>query len=270
MIAFLIVKTIRKTIMSSLSQDEINSLTKAQSASVSSNDVITYKGNFIGDLTGIASYAKALLKSFRFSIIGDDASGYVDITGDAPANLTLVVAHAAKADSADYTAKAGVASLAFNSDLANLATFAIETGCLRNFIIKFTEDSAIKGSMTWDSDTSTVTMKIDKVDLAKSGVTLVEGATSADTEKFDKTKLYFDVPNSALWFYDNQSNVWKNLLQYITDYLVTLTNKDTEQQAQIDKNTADIADLQPTKYTVTFNNKTYSMRNTLIDEVSNG
>lgn len=270
MIAFLIVKTIRKTIMSSLSQDEINSLTKAQSASVSSNDVITYKGNFIGDLTGIASYAKALLKSFRFSIIGDDASGYVDITGDAPANLTLVVTHAAKADSADYTAKAGVASLAFNSDLANLATFAIEAGCLRNLIIKFTEDSAIKGSMTWDSDTSTVTMKIDKVDLAKAGVTLVDNITSADTEKFDKTKLYFDVPNSALWFYDNQSNVWKNLLQYITDYLVTLTNKDTEQQAQIDKNTTDIADLQPTKYTVTFNNKTYSMRNTLIDEVSNG
>lgn len=256
--------------MSSLSQDEINKLTSTQSTSSSNEAVITYKGNFIGDLTGISSYAKALLKSFRFSIIGDDASGYVDITGDAPANLTLVVAHAAKADSADYTAKAGVASLAFNSDLANLATFAIETGCLRNLIIKFTEDSAIQGSMTWDSDTSTVTMKIDKVDLAKAGVTLVDNITSADTEKFDKTKLYFDVPNSALWFYDNQANKWKNLLQYITDYLVTLTNKNTEQQAQIDKNTADIADLQPTKYTVTFNNKTYSMRNTLIDEVSNG
>lgn len=270
MIAFLVVKTIRKTIMSSLSQDEINKLTSTQSTRSSNEAVTTYKGIFIGDLTGIASYAKALLKSFRFSIIGDDASGYVDITGDAPANLTLVVTHAAKADSADYTAKAGVASLAFNADLANLATFALEAGCLRTFVIKFTEDSAIKGSMTWDSDTSTVTMKIDKVDLAKAGVTLVDNITSADTEKFDKTKLYFDVPNSALWFYDNQSNVWKNLLQYITDYLVTLTNKDTEQQAQIDKNTTDIADLQPTKYTVTFNNKTYSMRNTLIDEVSNG
>ncbi len=256
--------------MSSLSQDEINKLTSTQSTRTSNEAVTTYKGNFIGDLTGIASYAKALLKSFRFSIIGDDASGYVDITGDAPANLTLVVTHAAKADSADYTAKAGVASLAFNSDLANLATFAIEAGCLRNFIIKFTEDSAIQGTMTWDSATSTATMKIDKVDLAKSGVTLVEGATSADTAKFDKTKLYFDVPNSALWFYDNQANKWKNLLQYITDYLVTLTNKDTEQQAQINKNTADIADLQPTKYTVTFNNKVYSMRNTLINEVSNG
>lgn len=270
MIAFLIVKTIRKTIMSSLSQDEINKLTSTQSTRSSNEAVTTYKGNFIGDLTGIASYAKALLKSFRFSIIGDDASGYVDITGDAPANLVLVVSHAAKADSADYTAKAGVASLAFNADLANLATFALEAGCLRTFVIKFTEDSAIKGTMTWDSDTSTVTMNIDKVDLAKAGVTLVDNITSADTEKFDKTKLYFDVPNSALWFYDNQSNVWKNLLQYITDYLVTLTNKDTEQQAQIDKNTEDIADLQPTKYTVTFNNKTYSMRNTLIDEVSNG
>lgn len=270
MIAFLVVKTIRKTIMSSLSQDEINKLTSTQSTRSSNEAVTTYKGNFIGDLTGIASYAKALLKSFRFSIIGDDASGYVDITGDAPANLVLVVSHAAKADSADYTAKAGVASLAFNADLANLATFALEAGCLRTFVIKFTEDSAIKGTMTWDGDTSTVTMKIDKVDLAKAGVTLVDNITSADTEKFDKTKLYFDVPNSALWFYDNQSNVWKNLLQYITDYLVTLTNKDTEQQAQIDKNTADIADLQPTKYTVTFNNKTYSMRNTLIDEVSNG
>ena len=255
--------------MSSLSQDEINSLTKAQSASVSSNDVITYKGNFIGDLTGIASYTKALLKAFRFSIIGDDASGYVDITGDAPANLTLVVTHAAKADSADYTAKAGVASLAFNSDLANLATFAIETGCLRNLIIKFTEDSAIQGSMTWNSDTSTATINVDKIDLVKSGVLLIENVTDADKEKLDTSKIYFDVKNSALWFYTGTK--WKNLLQYITDYLVTLTNKDTEQQAQIDKNTADIADLQPTKYTVTFNNKTYSMRNTLVNsEVENG
>ena len=148
MIAFFLFKTIRKTIMSSLSQDEINKLTSTQSTRASNEAVITYKGKFIGDLTGISSYAKALLKPFRFSIIGDDASGYVDITGDAPANLILVVTHAAKADSADYTAKAGVASLAFNSDLANLATFAIETGCLRNFIIKFTEDSAIKSSMT--------------------------------------------------------------------------------------------------------------------------
>ena len=268
MIAFLLVKTIRKTIMSSLSQDEINKLTSTQSTRSSNEAVTTYKGNFIGDLTGIASYAKALLKSFRFSIIGDDASGYVDITGDAPANLTLVVTHAAKADSADYTAKAGVASLAFNADLANLATFALETGCLRNFIIKFTEDSAIQGSMTWDSDTSTATINVDKIDLVKSGVLLIENVTDADKEKLDTSKIYFDVKNSALWFYTGTE--WKNLLQYITDYLVTLTNKDTEQQAQIDKNTADIADLQPTKYTVTFNNKVYSMRNTLINEVSNG
>lgn len=128
MIAFWIVKTIRKTIMSSLSQDEINKLTSTQSTRASNEAVITYKGKFIGDLTGISSYAKALLKPFRFSIIGDDASGYADITGDAPANLSLVVSHAVKADSADYTAKAGVASLAFNADLANLATFAIESG----------------------------------------------------------------------------------------------------------------------------------------------
>lgn len=270
MIAFLVVKTIRKTIMSSLSQDEINKLTSTQSTRTSNNAVTTYKGNFIGDLTGIASYAKTLLKSFRFSIIGDDASGYVDITGDAPANLTLVVSHATKADLADYTAKAGVASLAFNADLANLATYAIETGRLRTFVIKFTEDSAIKGTMTWDSDTSTATIKIDKVDLAQAGVIVFDNITSADTKKFDKTKLYFDVPHSALWFYDNQAKVWKNLLQHITNYLAALTNKDTAQQAQINKNTADIADLHPTKYTVTFNNKTYSMRNTLIDEVSNG
>ena len=270
MIAFLLVKTIRKTIMSSLSQDEINKLTSTQSTRSSNEAVTTYKGNFIGDLTGIASYAKALLKPFRFSIIGDDASGYADITGDAPANLTLVVTHAAKADSADYTAKAGVASLAFNADLANLATFALETDCLHNFIIQFSEDSVIKGSMEWNKENSTATITVNSADLFKAGIVSVNNITEDDTNSFDTTKIYFDTAKSALWFYDNQSNVWKNLLQYITDYLVTLTNKNTEQQAQIDKNTADIADLQPTKYTVTFNNKTYSMRNTLIDEVSNG
>lgn len=270
MIAFLIVKTIRKTIMSSLSQDEINKLTSTQSTSSSNEAVTTYKGNFIGDLTGIASYAKALLKSFRFSIIGDDASGYADITGDAPANLVLVVSHATKADSADYTAKAGVASLAFNADLANLATFALETGCLRNFVIKFSEDSVIKGSMEWNKEKSTATITVNSADLFKAGIVSVNNITEDDTNSFDTTKIYFDTAKSALWFYDNQSNVWKNLLQYITDYLVTLTNKDTEQQAQIDKNTADIADLQPTKYTIRFNNKDYSMRNTLVDEVSNG
>lgn len=255
--------------MSSLSQDEINKLTSTQSTRSSNEAVTTYKGNFIGDLTGISSYAKALLKSFRFSIIGDDASGYVDITGDAPANLSLVVSHAAKADSADYTAKAGVASLAFNADLANLATYALEAGYLRTFVIKFAEDSAVKGTMTWDSDTSTATINVDKIDLVKSGVLLIENVTDADKEKLDTSKIYFDVKNSALWFYTGTE--WKNLLQYITDYLVTLTNKDTEQQAQIDKNTADIADLQPTKYTISFGGKDYSMRNTLVNsEVENG
>ena len=254
--------------MSTLTQAEVDSATNANPTSTYSTPTEIIADKFIGELIGNATTAKALQKNWRLRLIGD-VEGYADLNAS-DADLKVTVNEASHAHTADFVGSANYATTTALADLANLATFAIETSCLRNFIIKFTEDSAIQGSMTWDSDTSTVTMKIDKVDLAKSGVTLVDNITSADTEKFDKTKLYFDVPNSALWFYDNQANKWKNLLQYITDYLVTLTNKDTEQQAQIDKNTADIADLQPTKYTVTFNNKTYSMRNTLIDEVSNG
>ena len=60
----------------------------------------------------------------------------------------------------------------------------------------------------------------------------------------------------------------------VTDLQTNLNNLGSIVDAakvKIDKNTADIADLQPTKYTVTFNNKTYSMRNTLVNsEVENG
>lgn len=254
--------------MSTLTQEEVDSATNANPTNTYNTPTEVIANKFIGELIGNATTAKALQKIWRLRLVGD-VEGYADLNAS-DADLKVTVKHSEHAHTADFVGTANYATTTALADLANLATFALEAGCLRTFVIKFTEDSAIKGSMTWDSDTSTVTMKIDKVDLAKAGVTLVDNITSADTEKFDKTKLYFDVPNSALWFYDNQSNVWKNLLQYITDYLVTLTNKDTEQQAQIDKNTADIADLQPTKYTVTFNNKTYSMRNTLIDEVSNG
>lgn len=254
--------------MSTLTQEEVDSATNANPTSTYSTPTEIIADKFIGELIGNATTAKALQKNWRLRLVGD-VEGYADLNAS-DADLKVTVKHSEHAHTADFVGTANYATTTALADLANLATFALETGCLRNFIIKFTEDSAIQGSMTWNSDTSTVTMKIDKVDLAKAGVVLVDNITLADTEKFDKTKLYFDVPNSALWFYDNQANVWKNLLQYITDYLVTLTNKDTEQQVQIDKNTADIADLQPTKYTVTFNNKTYSMRNTLIDEVSNG
>ena len=253
--------------MSTLTQAEVDSATNTKQASTYNTPTEVIADKFIGELIGNATTAKALQKNWRLRLVGD-VEGYADLNAS-DADLKVTVNEASHARTADFVGTANYATTTALADLANLATFALETDCLRKFVIKFTEDSAIKGSMTWDSDTSTATMKIDKVDLAKAGVTLVDNITSADTEKFDKTKLYFDVPNSALWFYDNQSNVWKNLLQYITDYLVTLTNKDTEQQAQIDKNTADIADLQPTKYTVTFNNKVYSMRNTLINEVSN-
>lgn len=254
--------------MSTLTQAEVDSATNANPTSTYSTPTEIIADKFIGELIGNATTAKALQKNWRLRLIGD-VTGYSDLNAS-DADLKVTVNEANHARTADFVGSANYATTTALADLANLATFALETDCLRHFVIKFTEDSAVKGTMTWDSDTSTVTMKIDKVDLAKAGVTLIDNVTSADTEKFDKTKLYFDVPNSALWFYDNQANVWKNLLQYITDYLVTLTNKDTEQQAQIDKNTADIADLQPTKYTIRFNNKDYSMRNTLVDEVSNG
>lgn len=254
--------------MSTLTQAEVDSATNTKQASTYNTPTEVIADKFIGELIGNATTAKALQKNWRLRLVGD-VSGYADLNAS-DADLKVTVNEASHAHTADFVGTANYATTTALADLANLATFALEAGSLRTFVIKFTEDSAIKGSMTWDSDTSTVTMKIDKVDLAKSGVVLVDNITLADTEKFDKTKLYFDVPNSALWFYDNQANVWKNLLQYITDYLVTLTNKDTEQQTQIDKNTEDIADLQPTKYTVTFNNKVYSMRNTLINEVSNG
>lgn len=254
--------------MSTLTQAEVDSATNANPTSTYSTPTEIIADKFIGELIGNATTAKALQKNWRLRLIGD-VTGYADLNAS-DADLKVTVNEANHAHTADFVGSANYATTTALADLANLATFALETDCLRKFVIKFTEDSAIQGSMTWNSDTSTATINVDKIDLVKSGVLLIENVTDADKEKLDTSKIYFDVKNSALWFYDNQSNVWKNLLQYITDYLVTLTNKDTEQQTQIDKNTEDIADLQPTKYTVTFNNKVYSMRNTLINEVSNG
>lgn len=252
--------------MSTLTQAEVDSATNANPTSTYSSPTEIIADKFIGELIGNATTAKALQKNWRLRLVGD-VTGYADLNAS-DADLKVTVNEASHAHTADFVGSANYATTTALADLANLATFALETGTLRKFIIKFSEDSAIQGSMTWDSDTSTATINVDKIDLVKSGVLLIENVTDADKEKLDTSKVYFDVKNSALWFYTGTE--WKNLLQYITDYLVTLTNKDTEQQAQIDKNTTDIADLQPTKYTVTFNNKTYSMRNTLIDEVSNG
>lgn len=252
--------------MSTLTQAEVDSATNANPTSTYSTPTEIIADKFIGELIGNATTAKALQKNWRLRLIGD-VTGYSDLNAS-DADLKVTVNEANHARTADFVGSANYATTTALADLANLATFALETDCLRKFVIKFTEDSAIQGLMTWDSDTSTATINVDKIDLVKSGVLLIENVTDADKEKLDTSKVYFDVKNSALWFYTGTE--WKNLLQYITDYLVTLTNKDTEQQAQIDKNTADIADLQPTKYTVTFNNKVYSMRNTLIDEVSNG
>lgn len=252
--------------MSTLTQAEVDSATNANPTSTYSTPTEIIADKFIGELIGNATTAKALQKNWRLRLVGD-VTGYADLNAS-DADLKVTVNEASHAHTADFVGSANYATTTALADLANLATFALETGTLRKFIIKFSEDSAIQGSMTWDSNTSTATINVDKIDLVKSGVLLIENVTDADKEKLDTSKIYFDVKNSALWFYTGTE--WKNLLQYITDYLVTLTNKDTEQQVQIDKNTADIADLQPTKYTVTFNNKTYSMRNTLIDEVSNG
>ena len=252
--------------MSTLTQAEVDSATNANPTSTYSTPTEIIADKFIGELIGNATTAKALQKNWRLRLVGD-VTGYADLNAS-DADLKVTVNEASHAHTADFVGSANYATTTALADLANLATFALETGTLRKFIIKFSEDSAIQGSMTWDSDTSTATINVDKIDLVKSGVLLIENVTDADKEKLDTSKIYFDVKNSALWFYTGTE--WKNLLQYITDYLVTLTNKDTEQQTQIDKNTEDIADLQPTKYTVTFNNKVYSMRNTLINEVSNG
>lgn len=253
--------------MSTLTQAEVDSATNANPTSTYSTPTEIIADKFIGELIGNATTAKALQKNWRLRLIGD-VTGYADLNAS-DADLKVTVNEANHAHTADFVGTANYATTTALADLANLATFALETDCLRKFVIKFTEDSAIQGSMTWNSDTSTATINVDKIDLVKSGVLLIENVTDADKEKLDTSKIYFDVKNSALWFYTGTE--WKNLLQYITDYLVALTNKDTEQQAQIDKNTADIADLQPTKYTISFGGKDYSMRNTLVNsEVENG
>lgn len=253
--------------MSTLTQEEVDSATNANPTNTYNTPTEIIADKFIGELIGNATTAKALQKNWRLRLVGD-VTGYADLNAS-DADLKVTVNEASHAHTADFVGSANYATTTALADLANLATFALETGTLRKFIIKFSEDSAIQGTMTWDSDTSTATINVDKIDLVKSGVLLIENVTDADKEKLDTSKIYFDVKNSALWFYTGTE--WKNLLQYITDYLVTLTNKDTEQQAQIDKNTADIADLQPTKYTISFGGKDYSMRNTLVNsEVENG
>lgn len=253
--------------MSTLTQEEVDSATNANPTNTYNTPTEIIADKFIGELIGNATTAKALQKNWRLRLVGD-VTGYADLNAS-DADLKVTVNEASHAHTADFVGSANYATTTALADLANLATFALETGTLRKFIIKFSKDSAIQGTMTWDSDTSTATINVDKIDLVKSGVLLIENVTDADKEKLDTSKIYFDVKNSALWFYTGTE--WKNLLQYITDYLVTLTNKDTEQQAQIDKNTADIADLQPTKYTISFGGKDYSMRNTLVNsEVENG
>lgn len=223
---------------------------------------------FVGNVVGNATTATQLQNNFSVTFRGD-VTGQFESKGVGGHTVDIKVNEAGHAKSADFTAQTEFAEHTTLADLANLATLALETETLKTFVIEFSEDSFIKGSMKWNKENSTATITVSSADLFKVGIVSVNNITENDIKSFDTTKIYFDTTKSALYFYDNLSDKWKNLTQYITDYLVTLTNKDTEQQAQIDKNTSDIADLQPTKYTVTFNNKVYSMRNTLIDEVSN-
>ena len=217
---------------------------------------------FVGNVVGNATTASQLQNNFSVAFRGD-VTGQFESKGVGGHTVDIKVNEAGHAKSADFTAQAEFAEHTTLADLANLATLALETETLKTFVIEFSEDSFIKGSMKWNKENSTATITVSSADLFKVGIVSVNNITENDIKSFDTKK-------SALYFYDNLSDKLKNLTQYITDYLVTLTNKDTEQQTQIDKNTEDIADLQPTKYTVTFNNKVYSMRNTLINEVSNG
>lgn len=223
---------------------------------------------FVGNVVGNATTATQLQNNFSVVFRGD-VTGQFESKGVGGHTVDIKVNEAGHAKSADFTAQSEFAEHTTLADLANLATFALETETLKTFVIEFSEGSFIKGSMKWNKENSTATITVSSADLFKVGIVSVNNITENDIKSFDTTKIYFDTTKSALWFYD--TNKWKNLLQYITDYLVTLTNKNTEQQAQIDKNTADIADLQPAKYTISFGGKDYSMRNTLVNsEVENG
>ena len=193
---------------------------------------------FVGNVVGNATTATQLQNNFSVVFRGD-VTGQFESKGVGGHTVDIKVNEAGHAKSADFTAQSEFAEHTTLADLANLATFALETETLKTFVIEFSEGSFIKGSMKWNKENSTATITVSSADLFKVGIVSVNNITENDIKSFDTTKIYFDTTKSALWFYD--TNKWKNLNQYITDYLSALSDKDTELQQSIKNNQAQLA-----------------------------
>lgn len=227
--------------MTVLSESEINSnQTNTQSnepTDATFNEVTANR--FVGNVVGNATTATQLQNNFSVVFRGD-VTGRFESKGVGGHAVDIEVNEARHAKSADFTAQSQFAEHTTLADLANLATFALETETLKTFIIEFSDDSSIKGSMEWNKENSTATITVNSVDLFKAGIVSVNDITEDDVKSFDTTKIYFDTANSALWFYDN--NNWKNLNQHIADYLSALSDKDAELQQSTENNQAQITE----------------------------
>ena len=248
-----------------------------------------YEGEFHGTLIGNATTAKELEVPYNFTLNGD-AEGTTKVNAK-DVMLDVKVKHATHANTADFAGKVDYASRTSHAEMANTAEYSYKTGKLESFVLKFLGDFIV-GQSELLGDGNTVEYTVDHINVFKHNIIFSKIDLTDDDfiDKLDKTKVYIDKNKPIFLVYDWDKELWINIynkynewlsehdvhLETIDEHLITLDNTTSNHEERLVTAENKLIDHEqrityntPTDYTITFNNKEYTMRNTLVEESSN-
>ena len=205
--------------------------------------------------------------------------------------LNVKVKHATHADTADFAGKVDYASRTSHAEMANTAEYSYKTGKLESFVLKFLGDFIV-GQSELLGDGNTVEYTVDHINVFKHNIIFskIDLTDNDFISKLDKTKVYIDENKPIFLVYDWDKELWINIynkynewlsehdvhLETIDEHLITLDNTTSNHEERLVTAENKLIDHEqrityntPTDYTITFNNKEYTTRNTLVDESSN-
>ena len=247
-----------------------------------------YEGEFHGTLIGNATTAKELEVPYNFTLNGD-AEGTTKVNAK-DVMLDVKVKHATHADTADFAGKVDYASRTSHAEMANTAEYSYKTGKLESFVLKFLGDFIV-GQSELLGDGNTVEYTVDHINVFKHNIIFsnIDLTDNDFIDKLDKTKVYIDKNKPIFLVYDWDKELWINIynkynewlsehdvhLETINEHLITLDNTTLNHEERLVTAENKLIDHEqrityntPTDYTITFNNKEYTMRNTLVKESS--
>lgn len=277
--------------MTTVSKQEYLNLSGADTPNSDEQVELTkiYEGEFHGTLIGNATTAKELEVPYNFTLNGD-AEGTTKVNAK-DVMLNVKVKHATHADTADFAGKVDYASRTSHAEMANTAEYSYKTGKLESFVLKFLGDFIV-GQSELLGDGNTVEYTVDHINVFKHNIIFskIDLTDNNFIDKLDKTKVYIDKDKPIFLVYDWDKELWINIynkynewlsehdvhLKTINEHLITLDNTSSNHEERLVTAENKLIDHEqrityntPTDYTITFNNKEYTMRNTLVEESSN-